>query len=161
MLSDAAGEDEKVDTTEKCHVCADYLAHGSGKNIQRKSGVGIVGAHPLFKLPHIALAGRETKKAALMIEQIFKLIGAEFLIPQKVKEYARVEIAGARPHWYAAGGSEAHGGVDGYSVAKRAEACSVAKVREDGSPGKSRAEMMHDSTDALTLVSNVRVRVSS
>lgn len=143
VLSDAAGEDKKVDTTEEGSIRTNYLAHGNGKDIQRKSGMRI-GADTRFQRLHIALPGRESEEAALMVEQVFKFFGTEFLVAQKVEEDARVEIAGARTHRDATGGSEAHGCVNGYSVAQSAEACSVTKVGEDGSPRKLRAEVVHE-----------------
>src|ERR1700691_5025519 len=79
-----------------------------------------------------------------MIEQIFKLVGTEFLVAQKIEEDARVEIARARSHRDATGGSEAHGGVNGYSIPQSAEACPIAKMGEDGSPRKLRAKVMHE-----------------
>jgi len=144
VLSDAASEDEQVNATEESRVRADNFAHGSGKDVQRKSGAGIVDANPLYQRLHIALTGGESEETALMVEQIFKLIDAEFLIAQKIEEDAGVEIAGARAHGDAAGGSESHRRVDGYSAAKSAEACSVTQVGEDGSPWKPRSEVMHE-----------------
>ena len=143
VLSDAAGEDEKVDTTEESSIRTDYLAHGNRKDIQRKSGLRI-GADARFHRLHIALPGRESEEATMTVEQVFKLFGTEFLVAQKVEEYARVEVARARTHRDATGGSESHGGVNGYSVAQSAEACPVTKVGEDGSPRKLRAEVMHE-----------------
>ena len=49
MFSDAAGEDEKIDAAQQGDVCANYLAHGNGKDIQRKSGLRIVRAGAIFK----------------------------------------------------------------------------------------------------------------
>ena len=78
-----------------------------------------------------------------MVEQIFQFIGAELFISHEIEKYPRVKIARARTHGNAAGGSEAHGGVDRFSVAKSAEACSVPEVREDRSLGKLRSKVMH------------------
>ena len=52
--------------------------------------------------------------------------------------------AGARTHRDAPSRCEAHGGVNRNTVAQSAEACSVTKVGEDGSPGKPCAEVMHE-----------------
>src|SRR5713226_832127 len=112
VLSNAAGEDKKLNTAEESNVCPDYLAYRNGKAIQRKSGMRVVGASTFFQHLHITLAGRKSEEAALMVEQIFKLIGAELLIAQKVEENARIKIARARTHRDATRGSEAHGGVD-------------------------------------------------
>ncbi len=142
MLSDATGEDKKIRTAEKSKVCTDYLANGNGKYIQRKSGVWVVGAGALFQRLHIALAGRESEEATLMIKQIFKLVGAELLGAQQIEKDARVEITGTGTHRDAPGWGEAHGGIDRYSIAKSAEACSVTKMRHDGSLGKVRAEVI-------------------
>src|ERR1700682_4984339 len=98
VLSDAAGEHEKVHTAEQGDVCPDYLAHRTGKDIQRESSMQVVGAGTFFQRLHIALTGRESKEAALMVEQIFEFIGAELLVAQKVEDDARIEIAGARAH---------------------------------------------------------------
>src|SRR5260370_31143062 len=86
VVFDAGGEGEKVDSTEEGYIRTDYLAHGKRKDIQRKSSVGIVGAHALFQRLHIALTGRESKKAALMVEHIFKPVGVQFLGAQKIAE---------------------------------------------------------------------------
>ena len=117
VLSYAAGEDEKIHTTEESNVCTDYFAYRNGKDIQSKSGVSVVGAGTFFQRPHITLGGGEGEEAALMIQQILELIGAEPLVAQKVEEDSRIEIAGARAHRDAAGGSEANCRVDGHSVA--------------------------------------------
>ena len=135
----------------------------TAKTSSARAARRIVRAGALFQRLHIALAGRESEEAALMIEQIFKLVGAELLIAHKVEEDARIEIAGARAHRNAAGGSEAHGGVDRYSVAKSAEAGSVAEMREDGSFGKLRAEMMHQrlvGETVETIASNPCVEIA-
>lgn len=79
-----------------------------------------------------------------MVEQVFKLVCVEFLIARKIEEDAGVEITGARTHRDAAGGSESHSGVDGYSVAQSAEACSVTQVGEDSSPWKPRSEVVDE-----------------
>ena len=143
MFSDAASEDEKIHTTEKGNVRADHLAYRNGKNIQREGGAWVVGADALFQHLYVTLAARESEKATLMIEQIFQLVVAELLIAQEVEKNARIEIPRARAHRDAAGGREAHGGVDRYSIAKSAKARSITEVREDGSFGKPLAEVMH------------------
>ena len=160
---DAAGEDKKVHTAEESDVCPDYLAYRNGKDIQSKSGLQVVGAGTFFQHLHITLAGRESTQAALMVEQIFKFVGAELLIAQEIEEDARVKIAGACTHRDAAGRSEAHGGVDRYSVAKGAQAGSVSEVRQDGSFGKLRAEVMHQGfirKTVETIASNSCVEVA-
>lgn len=137
MFPDAAGEDEKIHTTEKSNVSADYLAYRNSKNIQREGGAWVVGADALFQHLYVALAARESEKATLVIEQIFQFVVAELLIAQKVEKNARIEITRARAHRDAAGGREAHGGVDRYSIAESAKARSVTEVREDGTFGKA------------------------
>ncbi len=82
---------------------------------------------------------------------------------KKIDKDARIEIAGARAHGNSAGGSEAHGGVDRYSVAKSAETRSVAEMREDGSLGKLRAEVMDErfvGEAVETVAPNTRVEVA-
>src|ERR1700674_4657936 len=143
VLSDAAGKDEKVHTAEESNVCTDSLTYGNRKDIQRESGARIVRADTLFERLHIAFAGRKSEEAALMIEHIFKPVGVRFLGAQKIEENAGIKIATASAHWNTACRSEAHGGVDGNSVAKSTEARSVTKVREDGSFRKLISEMMH------------------
>lgn len=84
MLSDAAGEDQKVNTTEQSDVRANGLAHGKSKDIQGKDGRRIPRARPLFQPLHVALSGGKSEETALMIEQIFKLVRGELLNPQKI-----------------------------------------------------------------------------
>src|SRR4029077_20602297 len=141
VLSDAAGKNEKVHTAEESNVCTDSLTYGNRKDIQRESGARIVVADTLFQRLHIAFAGGKSKESALMIEHIFKLIGVQFRGAQKIEENAGIKIATTSAHRNTACRSEAHGGVDGDSVAKSTEARSVTKVREDGSFGKLISEM--------------------
>jgi len=148
VLPDAAGENQAIHTAQESGVCTDHLANRNGESIQRKSGPWVVGAGALFEGLDVALAGRESKEAAVMIKQIFKLVGAELLRAKEIEQDARVEIAGTGTHQDPAGGSEAHGGVDRYSIANSAEACSVTEMREDGSFGKLGAEVMHERLDA-------------
>src|ERR1700686_3772694 len=143
VLSDAAGKDEKVHTAEESNICTDSLTYGNRKDIQRESGARIVAADTLFQRLHIAFAGRKSEEAALMIEHIFKPVGVQFPGAHKIEENAGIKIATTSAHRNAACRSEAHGGVDGNSAAKSAEARSVTKVREDGSFGKLISEMMH------------------
>ena len=84
VFSDPTGEDEKVHPTEQSRVCTDYLAYRNGEHIQRKRGVWIVGAGAIFKRLHIAFAGGEGEEAALMIDEIFHLVGAELLRAKKI-----------------------------------------------------------------------------
>ena len=82
---------------------------------------------------------------------------------QKVKQDARIEIAGARAHRDTAGGSKAHGGVDRHSVAKSAQARSVAEVREDRSFRQLRAKVMHQrlvGETVKTIATNACVEVA-
>src|SRR5713226_2100237 len=53
VLSDAASVYEKVHIAKKRNVCTNYLAYRSGKDIQRKRGMRIVGAGPVFQRLHI------------------------------------------------------------------------------------------------------------
>jgi len=62
VLSDAAGEDEQVDSTEKGCIRTDYFAHRSGKDVQRKSCARIVGAHPLFQRLHMLSPEERAKR---------------------------------------------------------------------------------------------------
>src|SRR3984885_15108534 len=78
-----------------------------------------------------------------MIQQIFKFLGAEIVISQKVNHDAGVKIPGARSHGNAARGRKAHRGVDRYPVSKRAQAQPVSQMRKDGFFWKRRPEMMH------------------
>ena len=163
VFSDAASEDEKIHTTEKGNVRADYLAYSNAKNIQREGGARVVGANALLQHLYVTLPARESEKATLMIEQIFQFVVAELLIAQEVEKNARIEIARARAHRDAAGGREAHGGVDRYSIAKSAEARSVTEMREDGTFGKALAEVMHqrfigEAMESVAL--NTRVKVA-
>jgi len=98
-----------------------------------------------------------------MIKQTFKLVSAELLGAQQIEEDARVEITGTGAHRDATGWGEAHGGIDRYSIAKSAEACSVTKMRQDGSLGKLRAEVMHErlvGETVETITSNACVEVA-
>lgn len=163
VLSDPAREYEKVDAAEQSNVGTDYLAYGKGEHIQRKLGVWIVGAGAIFQRLHIAFASGECEEAALMVDQIFNLVGAESLRAKKIDKDTRIEISGACAHRDATGRAEAHGGVDRYPVAKSAETCSIAEMREDGSFGKLRAEVMNERLvrEAVeTIASNSRVEVA-
>src|ERR1700689_2321149 len=122
MLSDAAREDEKIHAAEEGNIRADYLAHGNSKNVQREGCAWVIGAGALFQPLYITLAARESEEAAPMIEQIFQFVDAELLIAQEVEENSRIEITRARAHRDASGGSESHGGVDRYPIAKSAKA---------------------------------------
>src|SRR6266581_5147945 len=98
-----------------------------------------------------------------MIEQIFKLVGAELFCAHQKEEDARVEVSGARIHRDAAGRGKTHGGVDRHSIANSAEARSITEVREDGSFRKLRAEMMHErliGKTVETVSSNARLEVA-
>src|SRR6202022_3328340 len=117
---ESRGGGQKGHTAEQGDVCTDYLAHRNAKDIQRKTSMQVVGAGTFFQHLPIHPAGRKSKKAAPMVEQNFKFIGAELLIAHEIEKDARIEIAGARAHRNAARGSEAHGGVDRYSVSKSA-----------------------------------------
>src|ERR1700686_4045313 len=142
VLSDAAGEDEKIGASQQSHVCPDCFSNGDGENIESETRLWIVAAGALLQSFHIALAGGERKKAAVMVEQVFKLVGVELLLAEKINDDAGVEVAGSRSHGNSASGRQAHGGVDRYSISQGTEARSIAQVRENRSFGKVRAEMM-------------------
>ena len=42
MLSDAAGEDEKIHAAQQGHVSANHFAHGDRKDIQRQGGFPVI-----------------------------------------------------------------------------------------------------------------------
>jgi hypothetical protein len=90
VLSDAAGKYEEVHTAEESNVCADSLAYGNRKDIQRESGARIVRADTLFERLHIAFARRKSEEAALMIEHLFKPVGVRFLGAQSLVENAGI-----------------------------------------------------------------------
>ena len=144
VLTDATGEYKKVDTAEQRNVGTDYLADGRGKGIQGQNGAGIVRASTLFESLYIALATGKSIETALVIDQIFNGVGAEFFRAQKVEKDTGIKIAGTRAHGDSASGSKAHGGVDGDALAKGAEAGTIAEVREDGTLGELIAEVMHE-----------------
>src|ERR1700756_2330300 len=144
MFSDAAGKDKKVYTAEQRGICPDYLAYGNGEDIQGQSRLQVVGLRTFFQRLYVTLAGRKSEEAALMVEQIFNLVGVQLLVAHEIEEDARIKITRARTHRDAARGSETHGGVDRYTVANSAEARSVTEVREDGSFWKPHADMMHE-----------------
>ena len=144
VFTDTAGEDEQVDPAEKGDIRADRFAHGSGEDVERENGAGIVGVGALFESPYIALAKGESVEAAAVIDQILERIGAEFFGSHKIEKNAGIEIAGTRAHGNAAGWGEAHGGVNGDAIAQRAEACSVAEMSEDGAAGKLIAEVIDE-----------------
>jgi len=98
VLSDAAGEDHNIYTTQQGYVGADHLAHRDSKDVQRQSGLRIAGAGTLLQGLYIALAGRETEKATLMIQQSFEFVGIELFIAQKINDHARVEVTRPRAH---------------------------------------------------------------
>ena len=133
----------RIRTSEKGGERADNLAYRNGKNIQRECGLWIVGADALFQSLHVTLAARESEKATLMIEQIFQFVIAELFVAQEIRENARIEIARACAHRDAAGGREAHGGIDRYSIAEGAKARSVTEMRKNRTFGKAFAEVMH------------------
>ena len=84
MLSDAAGENEKVNSTEQSDIRANDFAHRNCKDIQGKDGRGSSpGARPLFQpLSRRSLRLKEPT-AALMVEQIFQFVRGELFDPQK------------------------------------------------------------------------------
>src|SRR5580704_7925834 len=97
-----------------------------------------------------------------MVKHVLKLVSSQFLMAHKVDEYARVEIPRTGSHGNTAGRSEPHRGVYGYSFAQSAEACSIPEVREDDSPGKLRAEVMHQRfirKAVETITSNPRIEI--
>ena len=164
VLSDAAGEDHNIYTAQQSHVGADHLAHRDSKNIQRQSGFRVAGAGALFQGLDVALAGRETEKATLMIQQSFQLVGVELFIAQKINDHARVEITRPRAHRNAASGSETHRSVDRYPVSQRTETRSVPQVRKDGALGNLCAEVMHQRFIGNTveaIAPNSRVEVAA
>ena len=93
---------------------------------------------------HIAFAAGEGEESAFVIDEIFDLVGGEIFGAKKVEDDAGIEIAGAGGHGNAAGGSESHGGVDGFFVAKSAEAGAIAEMGENGAIGKSLAEVVDE-----------------
>jgi hypothetical protein len=98
-----------------------------------------------------------------MIDQIFNLVGAELLRAKKIDKDPGIEISGACAHRDSTGRGEAHCGVDRYPIAKSAETCSIAEMREDGSFGKLRAEVMNERLvreTMETIASNTRVEVA-
>src|SRR5580704_1523000 len=163
MLADAAGKGEKIDTTEQSDVGPDLFSHRNRKDIERQRCRWITRTGSVLQGSDVALTGRESKQAALAVEQIFQLVGAEILVADEIDNDTRIEIAGTRAHRNASGRREAHGGVNGDSVAQGAQAGPVAQVREDRPLGKLRTKMMHqrfvgDSMKAVTA--NARVVIS-
>ena len=77
MLTNAAGEDEQIDATEKGCVSADYFADGSGEDVERQDGGRVVGTSAFLESFYVTLAIRETKETAAVIDEIFDSIGGE------------------------------------------------------------------------------------
>jgi len=143
MFSDPTGKDEKIDASEQSHVGPNRLPNRNGKGIQSKTGSGIIRPDAFLQSFHITLARGERKKTALMIQQVFKRIGIQLLVPQKIENHTRIKIARSRAHGNAASGCESHRGVNRLAVANSTETRPVSEVGKYGSAGQFRGEVMH------------------
>ncbi len=77
MLTNAAGEDEQIDATEKSCVGADNFADGSGEDVERQDGGRVVGMSAFFESFDIALAIRKAEEAAAVIDEFLDGVGGE------------------------------------------------------------------------------------
>jgi len=93
VLSDASGENEKVDSSQQSRVGPDCLADRKSENIQSKTRLRVPGMGSFFQRLYIALARRESEKATLTIYQSLKSVGIELLIAQKKHDDTWVEIS--------------------------------------------------------------------
>ncbi len=96
-----------------------------------RAGGGVVGGFAREEGLHVGFAVGEGEEAALMVEELFERVSGQVFVAEEVDEDAGVEVAAAGAHGDAAGGREAHGGVDGFAVEDGGDAGAVAEVRDD------------------------------
>src|SRR6202021_3796770 len=85
------------------------------------------------------------------------------LVPQKIEDDSRVQVARSCSHGNAARGGEAHRGGDRGPVLQCTQTRAIPQVREDGSLGKRCTEMMHQRlvrNTVETVTTNACVKVA-
>ncbi len=135
VLTDATGEDDSIQPAEQPAVSADGLGDGARKDLERElCGRIAAGCGSADRLHIVGHSGKD-RYAGFVIEHGFYCDGSVFatslLLAQQIKHESGVEVAGARTHHHAAGGREAHGGIDGAAILQCRDAATAAKVRDD------------------------------
>ena len=101
------------------------------EGVDGEGGGGVVGGFAREEGLHVGFAVGEGEEAALVVEELFERVSGQVFVAEEVDEDAGVEVAAAGAHGDAAGGGEAHGGVDGFAVEDGGDAGAVAEVRDD------------------------------
>ena len=114
VLADAAGEDEEVEAAHERGVGSDGFADGGAEGVDGECGGGVVGGFAREEGLHVGFAVGEGEEAALAVEELLRGSSEteRLFVAEEVDENAGVEVAAAGAHGDAAGGREAHGGVD-------------------------------------------------
>ena len=123
VLTDAAGEDEHVESAELCDVGTDESADGGGEEIDGQSCGCASGGDGVAQGAHITGNSADAEEAGLAIDDLFESIGGiggarmgVGKLAQKKQQDTGIDVAGACGGDEAACGCEAHGGIDGAPV---------------------------------------------
>ena len=117
VFADAARENEQIDAAKERNAGAYDFADGGDEGVECELRAGIIFGGAILQGFHVAFAAGKSVQTAFVVDQVFDLVGGEIFCAQKVEDHAGIKITAAGAHGDAAGGSEAHGGVDGLAVA--------------------------------------------
>ena len=93
ILSHAAGEDDRIGTSELSEVGSDVLLDALIVHREGEDAVLVACSHTGLDVTHIARLAGNTQDARLLIEQVVHLVGSESLLLHDIEDCSRVNVA--------------------------------------------------------------------
>ena len=110
VLTDAAGQDDAIDTAHGGRVGADVTAHGVGIDGDGQAGAVVSGRRLLLDVPQVVAKATEAGQTALAVEDAIRFVDAE--LADQLQNGPRIEVATAGAHDQALEGRQPHRGLD-------------------------------------------------
>ena len=140
MLANAAGEDHRRRIVQRRQP-RNRLHQSSAEdpNCQLRPRVSRSG--PPAQLTHVVHSAQRLQPR-VAIDHSLHRIRRRACLPHQEQNHAGIEVAGARPHHYAAGRSQPHRRIHRLAVDARRHAASAAQVRDQHGPRKLHADRL-------------------
>ena len=132
VLSDAGGEHEGVEPAERGDEAARLARDSPAEKLYRFFGLG---AAVVRQRAHVTGDSRHAQQSRLAVEQVLDIRRGHAELCLEMKHNTRIDGAAACSHHQPVECGEAHGGVDAFAIAHRAQAGAIAEMRRDHPTG--------------------------
>ncbi len=145
MLSDAAREDQRVESAQHRGIRPHVPGHRVDELLHRGDRVGQLA---VLQHAHVAADAGQPEQAAALVQRLLQRRDVELPAPEQVQQRIGRDVPAARGHRQPRQAREAHGRVDAAAIEHRAQAGAAAQVRGDH-PARLRFERAHAVGDVL------------